>query len=210
MDKSWRCSSCLVVNSHDAEECECCMQKRSTEATNENSSVGVTTNGNACSDKDGASGVKDDHVKDGEKNKKKEKNEEISSINSVEDTKNNDKLNGNKEMFNGGGFMPSLKSTNDKETSSSKSIFLTGIANSNTTTGTTTAATAVSAAAAPSNEDGSYTKQNKTQQNSVGEKGKRSVAKNKEKRKVDKRERAPSTRIQPTRKCTQKKICYKT
>ncbi|GAB68839.1 hypothetical protein PCYB_142670 [Plasmodium cynomolgi strain B] len=190
MEKTWRCNSCLVVNTEEATECACCMQKRSDEDGK--------TNGNVM-------------------NNVKKKNDEDSSINtdtnveahdatnSTEDTKHSENTNeGKGDMFDGGGFMPSLKQSPDTP-SSNKSIFLTAVPNSNATIATNDTTTATL------EDTNGHIKQNKTgENNATGEKTKKSIGKGRERKKADKRERAPSTRIQPARKCTQKKICYKT
>ncbi|KEG04265.1 conserved Plasmodium protein, unknown function [Plasmodium vinckei vinckei] len=149
MDNSWRCESCLVVNSTNAEECECCMQKRgSTEAT-----------GNATNDnKDSNENAQDTKINESEQKPKITTGE-------------------------GGGFMPSVESTNNKNEAESKSVFLTGADNNKSV---------------KNEEDGSEDKQ------------KNNANKSKERKRGEKRERQSSSRIQPSRRCTQKKICYKT
>ncbi|CAG9471999.1 conserved Plasmodium protein, unknown function [Plasmodium vivax] len=209
MEKTWRCNSCLVVNTEEATECACCMQKRSNEDGKTNGNIMNNGNETDC-----------DNLTDSEKKKKKE-NDENSSINtdtnveahatnSTEDTKHSENANeGKGGMFDGGGFMPSLKQSPDMS-SSNKSIFLTAIPNSNATTATNDTTTNDTTTATLEDING-HVKQNKAgENNSTGEKTKKTIGKGRERKKADKRERAPSTRIQPARKCTQKKICYKT
>ncbi|KAI4834731.1 zinc finger protein [Plasmodium brasilianum] len=205
MDKTWRCNSCLVVNAENAEECACCMEKRTDDTIKQMNGSSVTTNGNVNNDSD----YDCNNVSDNEKNKKKE-NEEDSSINTdtlvqgndtnaTETTKNNDSNNDeNKEMFDGGGFIPSVKQSYDKQLAN-KSVFLSGITNNKTIP-----------VSSKNNDENNNIKENKNSQNSSGEKTKKGATRSKDRKKIDKKERPPSTRIQPIRKCTQKKICYKT
>ncbi|EUD68863.1 hypothetical protein C922_00551 [Plasmodium inui San Antonio 1] len=187
MDKTWRCNSCLVVNTEEATECACCMQKRSNDDGK--------TNGNVMNN---GSETDCDNLTDNT-------NLEADATNSTEDTKHSENTNeGKGGIFNGSGFMPSLNRSPDMA-SSNKSIFLTAVPNSNATTATNDTTTATL------EDTNGHIKQNKMRDNNAtGEKTNKSIGKRRERKKASKRERAPSTRIQPARKCTQKKICYKT
>ncbi|ANQ09581.1 Uncharacterized protein PCOAH_00038950 [Plasmodium coatneyi] len=205
MEKTWRCNSCLVVNTEEATECACCMQKRSNED--------VKTNGNFMKN-----GNESDfgNLTDSEK-KRRKKNDDNSSINtdtnveahatnSTEDTKYSENTHeGKSSIFDGDGFMPSFKQS-PSILSSNKSIFITAALNSNATTATSGTRTV------PFEDSNGHIKQDKTgENNATQEKTKKSIEKGRQrKRAADKRERAPSTRIQPVRKCTQKKINYRT
>ncbi|GAW83381.1 hypothetical protein, conserved [Plasmodium gonderi] len=211
MEKTWRCNSCLVVNTEDTLECACCMQKRSNDTNVELNNTDGKTNGSIMNTN---SENECDNLSDDEKKKKKE-NDENSSINtdtnieahatnSTEDTKHSENTNeGKSGIFDEGGFIPSLKPSNDKS-STNKSIFLTDFTNNDTAMDTN------STTITSHQDTNGHVKQNKTLGNSPGGRTKKSISKNREKKKTDRRERTPSTRIQPTRKCTQKKICYKT
>ncbi|CAA9990781.1 conserved Plasmodium protein, unknown function [Plasmodium knowlesi strain H] len=204
MERTWRCNSCLVVNAEEATECACCMERRSKDDGKTNENVMKNANENDCN-----------NLTDSEK-KIKKKNDDNSSINtdtnveahatnSTEDTKHSENTNeGKSSMFDGDGFMPSFKQSPDMQ-SSNKSIFITAALNSNATTATNGTTTAT-------HEDtNGHIKENKTgENNTTREKTKKSIGKGKQKKMADKRERAPSTRIQPIRKCTQKKINYRT
>ncbi|CAD2113190.1 conserved Plasmodium protein, unknown function [Plasmodium vinckei] len=156
MDSTWRCESCLVVNSTNAEECECCMQKR---ASNNTANGSNEATGNAANDnKDSNENGQDTKINESEQKAKITTGE-------------------------GGGFMPSVESTNNKNEADSKSVFLTGVDNN---------------------------KSVKNEENASEDKQKNSANKSKERKRGEKRERQPSSRIQPSRRCTQKKICYKT
>ncbi|CDU20529.1 hypothetical protein YYC_01319 [Plasmodium yoelii 17X] len=164
MDNTWRCESCLVVNSNDVEECECCMQKRTPNNTNKTNDNNETTSNTVNDNND----------------------QKVNTNENDQETKINENENEKKVKIStgeGGGFMPSVESTNNKNESESKSVFLTGI-DSN--------------------------KSLKNEENTSEDKPKNSTNKTKERKRADKRERKPSSRIQPARKCTQKKICYKT
>ncbi|KJP88200.1 hypothetical protein AK88_02147 [Plasmodium fragile] len=204
MEKTWRCNSCLVVNSEEATECACCMQKRSNEDGKINGNF--MNNGND-SDRDNLIDIEKKHKKknDDSSSINTDTNVEAHATNSTEDTKHSENANeGKGGMFDGDGFMPSLKQSPDIR-SSSKSIFITGVPNSNTTTATNDTTTVTL------EDTNGHIKENRTGENNVtGEKTKKTIAKGRGRKKADKRERAPSTRIQPARKCTQKKICYKT
>ncbi|CRG97564.1 conserved Plasmodium protein, unknown function [Plasmodium gallinaceum] len=213
MSNAWRCEACLVMNSEDAYECVCCMQKRNINIEDNANTATVTSSTIDSNNNDNINNsekkknnnnnkklTNNEKAKSSEESITKNKNTKVkkNATNILKDTKKKEKNNVNENVskLEGGGFMPSVKPADNHE--SSKSIFLTGIDNTSTPIVTTT-----------SNKQKKELKNNLEEKNKVMEKNK-VIEKNKEKKKIESNEKGSNKRIQPARKCTQKKICYKT
>ncbi|SOV17622.1 conserved Plasmodium protein, unknown function [Plasmodium sp. gorilla clade G2] len=192
MANTWRCDGCLVENSDDALECVCCMQKRS--IINDEKNGDVNINGNTNND-----GL----LINIDSNKKNE-DETVAENKINEDKENTSRI----DIIGGGGFIPSIKATNNTN-NKSRSIFLNNVSNSNETE-TTTMTNDDNNLHINSKKNNFSDKEQKESKHSLDSSNKNVSLKSKKKKKYDKNDKGISKRVQPTRKCTKKKINYKT
>ncbi|SPJ11897.1 conserved Plasmodium protein, unknown function [Plasmodium sp. DRC-Itaito] len=204
MANTWRCDGCLVVNSDDAIECVCCMQKRS--LINDEKNGHVNLNGNTNNDglliNIDINKKKDEKVSENKIDGDKENN--ISCFNNKLENEHISRI----DIIGGGGFIPSIKATNNTKNKST-SIFLNNVANSNETE-TTTMTNIDNNIHFNSKKNKISDKEQKESKHSLDSSNKNVSLKSKKKKKYEKNDKGISKRVQPTRNCTKKKINYKT